>query len=258
MDLTLYITGQLIITVLALGLVSVLRYGLRHALERLHIRAENRRQLLSFVTTALVFWLAILALLAYRGFFFHFENFPPRVMLALLPPLIVIIALLFSRFFGVLLRAVPESWLIYVQGFRILMELFLWLGYRGGYIPLQMTFEWLNYDIVVGITAVMAGYVFFANGRYRRLEAIIWNVFGMVLLLNVLLIAVLSFPSPARIFLNEPSNAFVALPPFIWIPGFIVPFALAMHLFSLKQLFFFRKRSARFRLRRSKGVRTKN
>jgi hypothetical protein len=24
--------------------------------------------------------------------------------------------------------------------------------------------------------------------------------------------------------------------PFIWIPGFIVPFALAMHLFSLKLL----------------------
>lgn len=248
MDLTLYIIGQLIIVVIVLGLVSATRYGLSHALARLHIRAFKRERLLGLITVSLLLWLAILALLAYLGFFFHFDSFPPRVMLALLPPLLVILVLLFSRFFGVVLRAIPEAWLVYVQGFRILMELFLWLGYRGGYVPPQMTFEWLNYDIVVGITAVMAGYVFFGHGRYRRLEAVIWNVFGMVLLLNVVFIAVLSFPSPARIFMNEPSNAFVATAPFIWIPGFIVPFALAMHLFSLKQLLFFRRKSARFRL----------
>ena len=117
------------------------------------------------------------------------------------------------------------------------MELVLWLGYLGGFIPFQMTFEGLNFDILVGITAVMAGFVFFGKGRYRHFEAIIWNISGITLLLNVFLIAILSTPSPLRVFMNEPANQFIAHFPYIWIPGFIVPFALGTHLFSIKQLF---------------------
>ena len=120
--------------------------------------------------------------------------------------------------------------------FRIPMEIFLWLGFIAGFVPPQMTFEWLNFDIIVGITALMGGFTFFGRGRYRRFEAIIWNIFGILLLANIVLIAFLSAPFPFRVFMNEPANTMVAYFPFIWIPGFIVPFALAMHLFSLKQL----------------------
>ena len=116
------------------------------------------------------------------------------------------------------------------------MEIFLWLGFIVGFVPPQMTFEWLNFDIIVGITALMGGYTFFGRRRYRRFEAILWNFFGIVLLINIVLIALLSAPFPFRVFMNEPVNTFVAYFPFIWIPGFIVPFAFAMHLFSLKQL----------------------
>ena len=117
-----------------------------------------------------------------------------------------------------------------------MVEILLWLGYLGGFVPPQMTFEWLNYDIIAGLTAILAGRVFFSNGRIRRTEAIIWNIFGIVLLINILLIAALSTPSPFQLFYIEPENTFVAYFPFIWIPGFFVPFALSMHLFSLKQL----------------------
>ena len=130
------------------------------------------------------------------------------------------------------------------------MELFLWLGFLGGYVPIQMTFEWLNFDIIAGITAIMGGYVFFGKGRYHRFEAIIWNIFGIALLVNIIIISILSLPSPLRVFLEEPSNSFVADVPFIWIPGFIVPFAFAMHLFSLKQLIFSAPRKFRFKLKK--------
>ncbi|MFK7934577.1 MAG: hypothetical protein AB8G22_13790, partial [Saprospiraceae bacterium] len=55
-------------------------------------------------------------------------------------------------------------------------------------------------------------------------------------LINVLIIGIFSNPSPFRVFLNEPSSIFVNQFPFIWIVSFIVPFALAMHIFSLRQL----------------------
>lgn len=253
MNHSLYIIGQLIIILLVFGLLSSLVFGLRFAFARMHMKLEKRKQFIGYILAGCLFWLSILTFLSFSGFFQNFESFPPRVVYAFVPPLLIIVVLLFSRFFAVILKAIPERWLIYIQAFRILMELFLWMGYHGGYIPLQMTFEWLNYDIIVGITALMAGYVFFGKGRFRWPEAILWNVFGIVLLVNIVLIALLSAPTPFRVFLNEPSNTFVAQFPFIWIPGFIVPFALAMHLFSLKQIAMGRKRGISVTGRREFG-----
>ena len=216
----------------------------------MHIREPKRALLLRYISLGLFFWLAILAFLALTGFFYRFDRFPPPVFLALVLPVILIVLLMFSKLVGVILKAIPESWLIYVQTFRILMEVFLWMGFLGGFVPIQMTFEWLNFDIIVGLTAPMAGFVFFGRRRYRKFEAIIWNIFGIVLLVNILLIALFSMPTPFQAFVTEPDNSFIALFPFIWIPGFIVPFALAMHLFSLRQLFSSRQDPLRFQLKR--------
>lgn len=250
MDLRIYQISQIIIFVLTLGLHSLLLFGLRHAFQRMHIKAERRQALIRYISLGVFFWLAILSFLALVGFFYQFDRFPPPLFLALIPPLILIFALLFSRFFRIVLKTIPERWLIYVQSFRILMELFLWAGYLGGFVPLQMTFEWLNFDIIVGLTAPMAGFVFFGRGRYRKFEAIIWNIFGVALLLNILLIAIFSLPTPYQAFSGEPDNSFVAIFPFVWIPGFIVPFALAMHIFSLQKLFSSRRRTRNFLIRR--------
>lgn len=249
-----YFIGQLIIILLSFGLLSIIVFGLRFALGRLQVREDQRRKLIRFTVAGLVIWLLILGVGSAMGFFGVYDVFPPRVFFAFIPPLLVAVVLLFSSSFTAILRVLPMSWLFYVQSFRILMELFLWMGYRGGYVPPQLTFEWLNYDIIVGVTAPLAGMVFFRHGRYQRFEGIYWNVFGLALLLNVVIIAVLSAPTPWRVFMNEPANTFVASLPFIWIPGFIVPFALAMHLFSLKQLFITRGARREFNLRRRKGM----
>jgi len=248
-DIQIYQISQIFVFVLTLGLHSLILFGLRHAFRRMHLKADQRAGLIRYISLGLFFWMAILAFLALAGFFYQFDRFPPPMFLTAAIPLILIVFLMYSKFFGVVLKAIPERWLIYVQSFRILMELFLWMGYLGGFVPLQMTFEWLNFDIIVGLTAPMAGFVFFGIRRYRKLEAIIWNVFGIILLLNVLLIAIFSMPSPFQAFVTEPDSSFVAVFPFIWIPGFIVPFALAMHLFSLRQLFSSKKDKFTFQMK---------
>lgn len=250
MENLIYPLAQVIIIILVIGLIGSLLYGLRYALIKFEISEDKRKYFLGLVATGLSLWLAILAVLSLIGFFQDFETLPPKIFLALSAPFLLIIILLFSKSFSAILKVIPESWLIYIQSFRIIMELLLWLGYNGGFVPPQMTVVWLNHDIVVGITALMAGYVFFGQGRYRRSEAIIWNIFGISLLFNILMIAILSTPSPLRVFMNEPANTFVAHFPFIWIPGFIVPFALAMHLFSLKQLIFNPRERRKFTLRK--------
>ena len=245
MDSTLFLIGQLIITLLTLGLISSLYFGLSRVFQKLHLPALQRDKLLQLITTGIAFWLAILAQLAYMGYFYEPDTTFQRLLLAVALPLAIVVLLLFSRFFTLILRELPIRWLVYFQACRIVTELFFWMGMKGGYIPVQMTFEWLNYDIVVGITALMAGYVFFSRGRYRRFEGILWNTFGIASLANVLFISLFSLPGPHRAFATTPDSAFLTLTPFIWLPGFIFPLALAAHVFSLKKLLRPREQSIR-------------
>lgn len=236
MNILLYTTGQLIIIVLVIGLINSILFAVKHAGVKLEWSESKQRNTKTILITIAAAWLTLLSFASWSGFFSDFSVFPPRILFVFIPPLILTLFLLFWPDFWKLLKQVPKSWLIYIQVFRVIMELFLWMGFRAGYVPPQMTFEWFNHDIIVGITAPMAGFSFFGKRRYHRYQAVLWNCFGLALLANIVMVAILSVPSPLRVFMNEPANIFVTAVPFIWIPGFIVPFALAMHLFSLKQL----------------------
>ena len=240
--MTLYLGTQILLVLIVFALIISIFYGLKHAFGQMQLAESTHNKLLAYTLVGIGCWLSILAALSFLGFFQNFDALPPRFFFAIGPPLALSFILLFSKSFYNILLKIPQSWLVYVQSFRIPMEILLWLGFIAGFVPPQMTFEWLNFDIIVGITALMGGYTFFGRGRYRRFEAIIWNVFGIILLFNIVMIAFLSAPFPFRVFMNEPANTMVAFFPFIWIPGFIVPFALAMHLFSLKQLILNKKR----------------
>ena len=98
--------------------------------------------------------------------------------------------------------------------------------------------------------------VFIRRNRRHRLQAVLWNVFGVALLLNIIAVSLMCLPeeSPLHVFDVQPANRFVADFPFIWIPGFIVPSALLLHLFSLKQLMMTNDRRRRFTLKRTREV----
>jgi hypothetical protein len=113
------------------------------------------------------------------------------------------------------------------------VELVLWLLYRDGICPQQMTFEGWNFDILAGLTAPLVAYLAFGAGRNNKTLAIAWNVIGLGLLLTIIMTAILSAP---QIGVFQPENRMIAYWPMIWLPGFVAPFALMLHLFSLRQL----------------------
>lgn len=229
---------QVVFVLLTFGIIGVLLWGLKQIFIKMEVPSEKRNSLLHYILLGILFWLAFLGVLAHLGFFQNFEVLPPRIFVwAVFPTIVLMVILWRSKNFTTILLHIPLSWLVYFQAFRIIVEIILWMGLKAGFVPFQMTFEGWNYDIIVGITAITGGMVFFKKNRIRRFEAIIWNVFGILLLLNIVAIAAMSTPSPLRVFPNEPANTFIAFVPFIWLPGFVVPVALAFHLFSLKQLF---------------------
>ena len=197
----------------------------------------RRRRAITFKTVSVIsIWMLLLAVLSVKGFFADFSQLPPKPALAILLPLPFVLLFAFSKGGTQFLQSVPSHWLVYMQSFRILVEILLWLAFLAGKLPVQMTFDGRNLDVLSGILALPAGYLLSKRKGYSSTAGVIYNSIGLLLLLNILVIAVLSMPTSLRYFMNEPSNFLVARFPYIWLPGVLVPLAYTLHIFSLRQL----------------------
>ena len=152
-----------------------------------------------------------------------------------LPAVALLVACFASRSLTDALRNTPVSWLIYLQTFRIVVELILLRGYKLGAVPVQMTFEGRNFDILLGLSAPLFGWLW--TRTRKRYVAIVWNCIGLLLLLNIVLVAVLSMPTSFRVFTDGPANTLLTQFPFIYLPAVLVPIAYTAHVLSLRQLF---------------------
>jgi len=232
----MYILTQLGFIVLTLLCVVAIDRQLRQALSQVEWSAARRQRIWLGTLIGLGAWLLFISVASLGGFFSDFSSFPPRIVIVLAVPLIIILSITFSRSTSTLLRVIPPQNLLYIQAFRIVVEVLLWMLFLQQLLPEQMTFEGRNWDILVGLTAPLVAYFGLVKGNWPRSVIIVWNVLGLMLLANIVTIAILSMPTPFRVFTNEPSNTIVATFPFVWLPGVLVPIAYAMHFFSLKQL----------------------
>ena len=185
----------------------------------------------------MILWAALLSVLSYKGFFADFSKLPPRPALAILIPMPFVLFFAFSKPGTQILQMIPTQWLVFIQSFRIFVEVLIWFAFLANRLPVQMCFEGRNFDIITGLLALPAGYLLLKKKPYSNKIIIAFNVIGIVLLLNILIVAVLSMPTPIRYFMNEPSSKLVAQFPFILLPGALVPMAYSFHIFSLRQLF---------------------
>ncbi len=224
---------------LTLIVVAIIGRGLFLVLKKLD--PAIRRKILLRSSVATVLWIILISFLSIAGFFSQFNSLPPRLPLIILLPLPVIFMVAFSKMGSQLLRAIPQHWIVFMQSFRILVELLLWLAFLKNMLPVQMTFEGGNLDIISGILAVPVGFAILRQKKYSTRLVVLYNIVGLVLLLNILVIAVLSMPTPIRHFMNEPANTLVATFPFIFLPGVLVPVAYSLHILSLRKLFLERK-----------------
>lgn len=234
-----YINSLLFLTVLLI--IAFVFYSLKHALSTMNTPAGKKKKY--YIVTAVIItgWLITSALIAFNGTLFDFTSTPPKLMLIVLPPVLAISYLSSSTRVNALIREIPSSWLVYIQSFRIPVELFLWMLFARNIIPVQMTFEGLNYDILIGFSAPLVAYYSLSQNKWPRIVAVLWNFAGLLLVTNIFLVAFLSTPGPMRQFFNEPPNTIVAYFPFVWLPAFIVPFAYLMHILSIKQIVKFNK-----------------
>jgi hypothetical protein len=192
------------------------------------------RALLTFGVAAA--WMALWALVARSGALLDFERRPPPMMLMMLASIVAALALGLSPLGARLARGLPLAALVGFQAFRLPLELLMDRAARAGAMPVQMSFEGYNFDIVTGASAlVVAGLI--AAGRAPRALVVAWNILGIALLANIGVIAVASTPL-FHAFGTAPQdlNTWVATAPFVWLPTVLVACALAGHLFLTRRL----------------------
>ena len=74
-----------------------------------------------------------------------------------------------------------------------------------------------------------------AAGAAGRRLVLAWNILGLALLANIVVVAILSTPRFAM-FGPDRLNTFVTYPPFVWLPAILVLAALAGHLIIFRAL----------------------
>lgn len=233
-EIPFYVTG--LIFIITSIILYFIYYSLNYALIKLEFPQQKRKRTLAVTFIFIFGWLAFTAVTAFRGNLLDFTSTPPKIFIVVIPAALFVIYLCISTRVNRLLTVIPASWLVYIQSFRILMEFGLWLLFIKNIVPVQMTFEGLNYDILIGLSAPLVAYYSLTVNKWPKIVAVLWNFAGFLLVTNIFIIALLSTPSPFRQFFNEPSNTVVAYFPFVWIPALIVPFAYLMHVLSIKQI----------------------
>lgn len=200
--------------------------------------AENTRKQALKIGVGLVAWLLLQAVLSLNNQYNSDPDaFPPMIMLTgIFPAVLTIVVVCLTRKGRQFTDSLPLKQLTYLNVVRIPVELVLYGLFLYKAVPELMTFEGRNFDILAGITAPFVAYFGLTQTKWSRRTLLIWNVLCLGLLLNIVVNALLSAPSPIQQFAFDQPNTAVLNFPFSWLPTFIVPIVLFGHLASIRQL----------------------
>jgi hypothetical protein len=182
------------------------------------------------------FWMMFQAILGIGGFHQVTGVVPPRIFaFGVLPCFgLIVLAFIFAR--SSLIEFLPLKLLTILHIIRIPVEIVLYWLFEAGTIPVEMTFEGRNFDILSGITALVVYLIAFRGGGVNRPLLITWNLLALGLLANIVITAILAFDSPWQQIAFDQPNRGVTYFPFVWLPSVIVPIVLFSHLASLYKL----------------------
>lgn len=182
-------------------------------------------------------WVAYISLLAHFGVFRDF-SLPPRIPLLLVLPAITWIFWYYKT--GrqrSLLNRVPRWQPVAFQTFRIAVEFMILGVVLRGIGPKEPSMEGYNYDIITGLTAPLIAIAVYHWKVLSEKWVFWWNIMGLLWLVNVVFIFISLGVAPQIWGYDSiPISPDFGQMPYLLIPGFFMPSAVFMHVFSLMQL----------------------
>jgi hypothetical protein len=182
-----------------------------------------------------VIWMVVQSAVAASGFYLATKTFPPHFLLVVVPPILVIAVVFLTGAGRRFVDTTDLKWCILIHAIRIFVEITLYWLFLFKQVPLQMTFEAGNLDILAGLSAPLIWWAF-STGKIGRRSVFIWNAVCLLSVLNAFARAMLSAPFLfQRLAFDQPTVAILHFP-FVLLPAFIVPAVLLCHLAVFRKL----------------------
>jgi len=191
----------------------------------------NKKNKTVFFTSLL--WILIVSLLSISGFFLNTEAMPPRFIVVFAGNIIFVAYLLKT----LKSNSQDNRYSLLIHILRIPIEIILYQLFLAKEVPVIMTYHGWNYDILIGVSAILLIiYLFFFKRNLPKYVLLIWNYIGLLFLINIVIIAILSAPLPVQQFAFDQPNLAVIKFPYILLPAFIVPVVFLTHILAIKKL----------------------
>lgn len=199
---------------------------------------QETRNKANFILIGMIAWIALQTILTINNVYnSNLNALPPKIFVFGVFPMIFLMISLFLTTKGRLfMDSLPLKNLTYISVVRIPVEIVLYFLFVERFIPEIMTFEGQNFDIVAGISALFVAYFGFNKNIPNKKLLLIWNFISFGLLMNIVITAILSAPSPFQKFGLEQPNIGILHFPVSLLPTFIVPVVMFSHLVAFRKL----------------------
>src|SRR5438876_3173641 len=215
------------------GLIAL---GLWLGLERTDLTPGQRRTTWLAIMVLYTLWAAVAWTAAVNGVF-RTGVFPlPLLPLAIFVPVIIgAPLLLLSKRVGQLLDAMPTTWLVALQLYRVFGN--QWLAYwLLGLLPGLWALPAGTGDVLTGLFAVPAAIALATGTVEGRKAAILWNIFGIADFVVAITLGMMITPGPFQLIVPDGPNVGLDGYPNVLTPAFVVPSSILLHVLSLRQL----------------------
>jgi hypothetical protein len=216
------------------GLIAV---GLWLGLERTELPPDQRRGTWLAIMIPYTLWFAVAWSAAINGVFRTGASPLPLLPLAVFLPVIVgAPLLLLSKRVGQALDAMPATWLVALQLYRVFgsWALAAWLR---GVLPGVFALPAGTGDVLTGLLAVPAAIAVATGTAQGRRVAIAWNIFGLTDFAVAMTLGMITSPGRLQLIVpNVLNSAGAGAYPDVLTPAFVVPCSILLHMLSLRQL----------------------
>ena len=181
-------------------------------------------------------WAAVAWTAAINGVFRTGVSPLPLLPSAIVLPVIVGAPLLLvSKRVGQLLDAMPTTWLVALQFYRVFGS--QWLVYwLLGLLPGLWALPAGTGDVLTGLFAVPAAIAVATGTAEGRKAAILWNIFGIADLAVAITLGMIISPGALQLIVPNIPSIGIDNYPNVLTPAFVVPGSILLHALSLRQL----------------------
>lgn len=220
---------------MAHGLIAL---GLWLGLENTDLMPRQRRAAWLAVMVPDTLWFAVAWSAAINGVFITEASASqvPLLPLAIFLPLIIgAPLLLLSKRIGRVLDAMPATWLVALQLYRVfgIWAVTAWLR---GVLPGEFALPAGIGDLLTGLFAMPAAIALATGTVQGRKAAIAWNILGLLDFAVAITMGMITSPGRFQLIVPTVQSIGAGAYPDVLTPAFVVPSSILLHALSLRQL----------------------